>query len=191
MATLNCAGSGYGDGKYGFGGYGGAIDFNNDNALHDAYITTPIRIEPDTTFEALNCSLKSQLDRISSETQDIAQQHDIDNASGESLERLGFLVGVTRNENETDDHLRQRIKLQGRAAISSGTTDEIMELSILALESDFDTVDFPVDLATNPAQFDIEAPSGVISDAVLTEAEIEANLDDALPAGHRVAVTAV
>lgn len=191
MTTLNCSDGGYGDGEYGLGGYGGTIDFDNGRALHDAYLLTPIHIEPSTEFEKLNCSLKSQLDRISSEVQDIAQAHDIDNAEGQHLDFFGNLVGITRNENESDDHFRQRIKINGRVTVSSATTDEIMELSILALESDFDTIDFPIDLATNPAQFDVEAPSSVVSDAVLTESEIETEVGKALPAGHRLELTTV
>lgn len=172
-------------------GYDGELSPDNSNRVHDAFEETPIREEYGSTLEDLNSAFVDQLDRISGDIRDVARSHNVDTAKEQDLDKFGLFVGVERQDGESDDTYRQRIKIRGRAKIASGTTDEMMELSAVAFETTVDELSFPVDLAANPAQFDVEVPSSIATDAALTVSDAETALEYALPAGHRINITTV
>lgn len=164
---------------------------SNSDLLEDALgEDTPLYVEPNGDLQAWLTGIGNELDRYDSEQTDVLQRHHVDTAEGIELERIGDLVNVTRRTGESDEQLRQRIKIRGRVTVTSGTTDEMMELSALALETDFSNLSFPVDLATTPAEFPVEASTSVISDAVLSQQTIEDELSRGVPVGHRVTLTA-
>lgn len=149
---------------------------------------TPLFVESGSDFQSIFQAIAAEYDRLDSDHTTVAEQTHVDTATGSELEYIGQLVGVTRRANETDDQLRQRIKIRGGAAVSSGTTDEVMKLAKLAFEADYDDLSFSTDFAQNPGEFSIVSYQTPSSSTVLTEATLETELENAVPYGHRVTV---
>jgi len=77
------------------------------------------------------------------------------------------------------------------ASIASGTTNELMQLTAEAYEVPVDSNDlsFPIDLAADPATFQVEVDSQVANNAALDTDTIAAILEGATAAGHTVKIT--
>jgi hypothetical protein len=169
-----------------------AIEFllGNYEHLEDSIgYDTPLTVEPDSDFQAWLEAFATEYDRIDSDQSDVLEAHHVTTAEGSELERIGQLFNVKRRTNETDEQLRQRIRIRGSIAVTSGTTNEMMELSALALETTVDDLYFPIDLAANPATFSLSIPQEIMDNAALTQSTVERELERALPVGHRIDVT--
>jgi hypothetical protein len=166
------------------------MSVNNYTHLEDSVgYDTPLTVEPDSDFQAWLEAFATEYDRIDSDQSDVLEAHHVTTAEGSELERIGQLFNVRRRTNETDEQLRQRIKIRGSIAVTSGTTNEMMELSKLALECEYSDLSFPIDLATSPAVFPVETTQQVVDDAALDEATIESELSRGVPVGHRTELT--
>lgn len=182
---------GYGEGKYGFGGYGGALDFRNLDVFRESLRSSTLYYRADTNLGKLVRVLVCEANELSYQIQQIAQSHNIDAATGATLDLYGMLVGVDREENESDDSYRTRIKGNGFIAVGDTTTNEMMQLTKLLLDTDYANISFNTDLASDPATFKVEASSSVVNDSPLTASEVESLLTDAVPAGHEATLTVV
>jgi len=184
---------GYGRGGYGSGGYGdgGYPDSGALQQLRGAFADTVIDVESGGELYAIEAALATELNRISFQSQLPILDHAIGTAQGGAIDRIGLLVGVTRRSGESDASVRQRVVLAGMASIASGTTNELMQLTAEAYEVDVDnsSLSFPIDLASAPATFQVDVDSQVANDAALDTDTIEAILERAAAAGHRVAIT--
>jgi uncharacterized phage protein gp47/JayE len=167
------------------------VDVNGERLRDALNRETPIHTDPETDLANLLEAIGGDLDRIDDARETILQLRHVDTAIGTDLEKLGALVGVTRRDGETDPQLRQRIKVRGYAESHSGTTNQMMKLSALAFETDVESLGFPIDLATTPATFQVSVNQQIVDDAALGVATVENELENAVPAGHRVRIDVI
>jgi uncharacterized phage protein gp47/JayE len=168
--------------------FGDTLDYDNLDSFRDALTDVSLRYRTDSNFGYLVDALVSELDEVTTTLRHIARSHNVDTAVGRDLDKLGRLVGVTRQTAETDDHFRVRIKAYGYINVSSATTNDLIHLTGILLRTDVTNVTVTSDLAANPGTFQCE---GSLSDTPLTATEVENILNDAVPAGHIAIFTAV
>jgi len=112
-----------------------------------------------TEFTALETTRDTVLDSVV-----------VDRATGAQLDRLGEVVQLPRQTNETDPHYRGRLKVQLKKYIGGATIDEIKETAAILLDTNASEIAIEEDFATEAARFTIQ-----ISDNALDEAEVTAN----------------
>lgn len=159
--------------------------------LRAAYADTVIDVESGDELYNIVAAVAEELDRISFQSQLPLRDHAVGTALGGALDRIGLLLDVTRRSGESDDSLRQRIVLAGMASIASGTTNELMQLTAEAygVPVNSSNLSFPIDLAADPATFQVEVDSQTANDATLDTDTIETILEGATAASHRVEIT--
>lgn len=188
MTHVGYGRGGYGSGDYSDGGYpnSGAL-----RKLRASFADTVVDVDSGGELYDIEAALSDELDRISFQSRLPLLDHAVGTAIGGALDRIGLLVGVTRRSGESDDSLRRRIVLAGMASIASGTTNELMQLTAEAYEVPVDSNDlsFPIDLAADPATFQVEVDSQVANNAALDTDTIAAILEGATAAGHTVKIT--
>lgn len=188
----DCAPTGYGQGGYGLGGYGtgGYPDGGSYDDLADAYADTLLPHFPNTGFDDVLLALACEFDRLRHEFTVVEDRHTVNSAVDGSLDRIAALVGVTRRNGETDTELRRRTIINGMAALSSGTTDELMTITATAFDVAVDDsgLTFTLDLDNEPAEMVVEVSSSIAQNSVLSLETVEAVLESAAPAAHRVIV---
>jgi hypothetical protein len=177
----------YGSGGYGYGMYGGFTDqYDNLDAFRDALTDVSLRYRTDSNLAKLIRALLVEANFLSFQTNAILDAHHVDTATGSDLDKLGRLVGVTRQTGETDDHFRVRIKAYGYINVSSATTNDLIHLTGILLQTAVENVTVTSDLAANPATFQCAGP---VVDTPLTDTEVESILNDAVAAGHITSFT--
>ena len=129
----------------------------------------------------------NELARIDAFIDELYEQRYLETATGHELANLGAAVGVTREAGESDERLRLRIKLAKTVAASDGTADDIRAIFEQAFtENELGTIDL-VHQDSDPV-VDVQIPSSIIEDNLLTADELEGELERASPCGHGVRV---
>jgi len=129
----------------------------------------------------------SELKRLNTDIQSLADERFIETATGQELERLGAEVGVTRRGGESDDSLRLRVQIGKAVAASNGTAEDIRTiLAIVFDQSDLESI--TVSHVAGAPVLSFQIPTSLINDIPLTATELEAELREAVPAGSDVTV---
>lgn len=127
-----------------------------------------------------------ELKHIDVDIQNVYDGRFIQTASSTELEKLGRFVGIRRNTAEGDEKFRKRI-LANFFALSSDTTYEgfaRVAKDITDAEAGEISIEQP---PTAPsAQVNILVDGAVLDESSLTDSELVALLDEAVPAGHTV-----
>lgn len=178
--------TGFGDGGFGSGTFGGSISVNNiTDAVENWENDAAIPHKGSTLYDLLEV-LISEYYRLDLDIDDIEDAKFVQSASGEHLDKLGHLVNVTRKFGETDDKYRKRVTVGYAIASASTTFDNFATIVFNMLDADTD------DLEINPnypAKVTVKTFGSTIDDNVLTESEIVDLLSSAVPAGHDVTIT--
>jgi len=147
-----------------------------------------IAFGPGTNTYRLMKSLLTEADRVDEDLEDIYNQHHVNTATGDDLDKIGDLVNIDRNTGESDGRYRARIKGKFRAATIGTTFDEFAEFTASVLNTNIDNIDFLTSYAARPAVVSVSAQGSVYNSINLTPSEIKDVLDDGVPAGHEVRV---
>lgn len=114
----------------------------------------------------------------------------INDAAGEQLDDIGAIAGIARQEDESDDKYRARIKTTLIAARSSGRFTDILQTTAAIVEADTDRIELETQFDSDPGTAFVYVRTADVEDSVLTVTEIQELLNDAVLAGHRVEVIA-
>lgn len=147
-----------------------------------------ISFGPGTNTYRLMKSLLTEADRVDEELEDIYNQHHVNTATGDDLNKIGDLVNINRKTGESDSRYRARIKGKFRAATIGTSFDEFAEFTASVLNTNIDNIDFLTNYAARPAAVSVSAQASVYNAINLTPSEIKDVLDDGVPAGHEVRV---
>lgn len=113
----------------------------------------------------------------------------IQTAAGEQLDRIGRRFGgITRKTDEEDDKYRRRIIGRVVAARSSGTFADILSAAATVIGTDENRITLD---RQQPVTAVVTVKEAVIDQSVLTAAEVENILQDAVVAGHDLTVQTV
>ena len=146
-----------------------------------------IDFAPTSNTNNLVETLLEPLETFDDEVKSVYDEQHINTATGRHLEKIGDLVNVTRQSNETDATLRARIKAKFRSATTATTFDEFTEFVAAVLESNIENFEFVTEYRSTPTVQVYASPQ--VYDAVdLTTTEISPILGSGVPAGHEVQV---
>lgn len=166
----------------------GEITDNRNIAESESEWESGIAFGPETNTYKLMRALLSEADRIDSDLEDIYDQHHVNSATGDDLDKIGDLVNVDRKTGESDSRYRARIKGQFRASTIGTSFDEFAEFTASVLSTELDNIDFLTSYGARPAAVSVSAQSSVYESVDLNASEIGDILDDGVPAGHEVRV---
>lgn len=166
----------------------GDITDDRNIAEADSEWDSGIAFSPDNNTYALMRALLTEADRIDSDLEDIYDQHHVNSATGDDLEKIGDLVNVRRQTGESDNRYRARIKGKFRAATTDTTFDQFVEFTASVLSTEISNVEFLTSYGARPATVDVAADTSVYDGVDLLPSELADILDDSVPAGHRVRV---
>jgi len=144
-----------------------------------------IAFSPHSNTYKLLESLLSEAGRIDNDLTAINKSTKINTAFGEELEKIGNLVNVNRQSNESDVKYRARIKATFRAATTSATFDEFVQFSSSVLSTDVNNLTFTTNVPES-ATIRVGADGDVYDNADLTNQQIVDLLGRGVPAGHEV-----
>lgn len=164
------------------------ITDNRNIAEADSEWDSGIKFSPDSNTYKLVRALLSEADRIDGDLEDIYNQHHINTATGDDLEKIGDLVNVRRNTGEGDDSYRARIKGKFGTATVDSTFDEFAEFVSAVLNTDIDNIDYLTNYQIHPAAVTVSTQASVYSNISLSSQQIVNILGDGVPAGHEVRV---
>jgi len=166
----------------------GDITDDRNIAEADSEWDSGIAFSPDNNTYALMRALLTEADRIDSNLEEIYDQHHVNSATGDDLEKIGDLVNVRRQTGESDNRYRARIKGKFRAATTDTTFDQFVEFTASVLSTEISNVEFLTSYGARPATVDVAADTSVYDGVDLLPSELTDILDDGVPAGHRVRV---
>jgi len=166
----------------------GEITDNRNVTEADAEWESGIAFGPNTNTYRLVRALVSQYDRIDENLEDIYDQHHVNSATGDDLDKIGNLVNIDRKTGESDSRYRARIKGKFRASTIGTTFDEFAEFTASVLNTNISNIDFLTSYGARPAAVSVSAQGSVYNNVNLTASEIRDILDDGVPAGHEVRV---
>lgn len=147
-----------------------------------------IAFGPTTNTYRLMRALLTEGNRMDQTLEEIYDQHHINFATGDDLDKIGDLVNIDRNTGESDARYRARIKGKFRAATIDTTFDQFAEFVASVLNTEIDNIDYLTSYASRPAAVTISTQGAVYDALDLQPAEIKDVLDDGVPAGHEVRV---
>jgi len=163
-------------------------EYSDNRNEFDAVDTwdSPATVQEDSNNRAVLRSLLSSLDAVDDSLTVIYDQHHINTASGNALDRIGEFVGVDRQTGEGDDTYRSRIKGRFRAATIEPTTDNFTEFVATLLNTNMGN--FRLLRGPNSPVVTVSALPNVWESAGLTNQTLANLLDDGVPAGHAVQI---
>lgn len=133
-------------------------------------------------------ALLSEADRIDDDLEHIYDEHHINSADGESLDKFGALVNAPRKEGESDNKYRTRIKAEYAKARTNTDFDSFIEFTTTVLNTSFENFDLLTPYNQNSATVTVSADPSVYEKVNLTVTEIADILGGGVPAGHEVTV---
>ena len=145
-----------------------------------------IAFNPNTNTYKLMRAALSEADRIDTDLENIFDQHHINTATGDDLNKIGDLINLDRKSGESDSKYRARIKSKFRAATIGSTFDQFTQYVASVLNTDLDNVDILTNYGNDPAVVSVAVQSEVYDAVDLTASEIQNILGDGVPAGHEV-----
>lgn len=139
---------------------------------------------------ALLKSLLEEADRFDGDLEEVYHAQHINDAEGEDLEKFGQLVQTPRKTGESDGKYRARIKAAFRVGNIGTTTDQFIEFGATILATNTENIElaYPNLRTDNPAQVNFFTDPSIYDSVNLTDQEVADILDDAVPAGHEVAI---
>jgi len=161
-------------------------DHNSVELVRDAWPTRGIPfLGPNKTFGGV---LAEETDYVFRQLDYLRPSYQIDDSSGEQLDRLGAIIGVRRKEGEGDDKLRARIKATATAARSSGTIRDILDATSSIVDTEVGRVELDFDYVVEPGTVFVYLRSSDLDTLSVTTKELATILQDVVVAGHRVEV---
>lgn len=146
---------------------------------------TAFNKEVDSNNYKLFSVLKNDLDDLETALIDTQGAHYLDTAEGKNLERIAHLFSITRESEETDEHLRARIKLQFMKLAASGTFKQLKSIMAVVLNTSTANVQLYENYGSEMASFKVYLWESLLEEAGLTVDEFKELLDEVKPAGVR------
>lgn len=112
----------------------------------------------------------------------------IGDAAGEQLDKLGRGFGIRREQNESDERYRARIKGTLIAGRSDGSFDDIADAAAEILGTETTNVALDADYIASPGQCTLTVQQSDLDDSALTASDVSTILEDVVLAGHRIQV---
>lgn len=185
MTTKNS----WGDGAWGTGVWGIQLSLTSD--LDDEILRlwpfTQIRPGDNGAIRPHLRVFGLALDRTQFRINNVKQQQSIDTATGESLEKLAGEVNLTRETNESDERLRFRTTIQKAVTRSNGTLNGLETVLAIVFGADI-VANMQLSTPSSAPVVQLIIPAAIVQDSPLTRAELEAALDDAIPATDRLRI---
>jgi len=165
-----------------------ALGWDNDIQFNGEWDISPVSTESQPA-KALVAVLLSENYRLDATIDEIFESQHISKSNDRSLEFLSHENGTSRKENETDPHLRKRVLAKSATRTFSSVGSDFTDLIGLIFEDQSDKVG--VGVASNEPVLQIEVPTTVMEDHILTAAEVEDLIDDAVSSSYDATVTTI
>lgn len=182
----------WGQGTWGIG-YWGSETYNiaprNRNIRQaEANWDSPVDFSPGSNTYKLFRALLTVNDRMDVDLEEIYEQHHIESATGDDLDKFGRLVNVERQSGEGDERYRARIKALFRASTMGATFDQFTEYCASVLSTDIQNIEINTNYDPNPATVNVSADPSIYTQLNLTNQDVQELLGGGVPAGHSVQV---
>lgn len=125
----------------------------------------------------------SEFETIKTEIENVKDAHFVDDAFGVSLDRIGALLKVYRNEAETDSAYRTRIKAEVPNFIGGGTIESIRTALANLLGLDKSKITITEDFPAEPAHFIVGIDFSEETGGPFPLSDMEATIDKTRAAG--------
>jgi len=162
-------------------------DDRNINTAQDEW-DSGIEFSPNSNTYKLIRALLTEANRIDDDLEEIYDQHHVNTATGDDLDKIGDLVDVSRKTGESDSRYRARIKARFRAATIDTTFDQFSEFVASVLNTNIDNIDFLTNYGSRPATVSVSTQGNVYDAVNLTPTELKDLFGAGVPAGHTVRV---
>jgi hypothetical protein len=133
-------------------------------------------------------ALLSEADRIDDDLEKVYDEHHINSADGESLDKFGALVNAPRKDGESDNKYRTRIKAEYAKARTDTDFDSFIQFVSAILDTGTENFDLLTGYDQNSATVTVSADPSLYDEINLTVNEITDILGGGVPAGHEVIV---
>lgn len=125
-------------------------------------------------------------DELESNLQEVKDGHQLATATGDELDKIGYMVGLNRKSGESDEKFRVRIQTRFRVNFTGSSYDEITEFITTIMNVSPDTIDFVTNYSGEPGTLTVQGTGDVFSQSILTPSEISDFASQVAPAAHRV-----
>jgi len=149
-------------------------------------LSTAFRKDSDSNNYKLLSILDSEFQSIEQTISDIKNAHSVDYASGKSLDYIGQLFNIRRQQNETDEHYRTRIKISFSKLTEMATIKDIKEVVAAALKTTTSRVRVNDRYDIEPAYLDVWVWLQDLNNIGLTVEELKDLLQAIKPAGVKL-----
>lgn len=149
-------------------------------------LSTAYRKDPNSNNYKLLKILDSEFQNIERAINDLKDAHFVDFAEGKSLEYIASLFNIRRQQNETDDHFRVRIKLAFSKISNMASINDIKEIVAAALQTKTSRVKVKDRYDFEPAFFELWIWLQDLNNAGLTLDDFQELIGVIKPAGVKV-----
>jgi len=149
-------------------------------------LSTAFRKDADSNNYKLLSIINSEFQNIEQIINDIKNAHFVDLAEGKSLEYIASLFNVRRQQNETDDHFRARIKLAFSKISNMASINDVKEIVAAALQTKTSRVRVKDRYDFEPAFFELWIWLQDLNNAGLTLDDFQELIGVIKPAGVKV-----
>jgi len=165
-----------------------ALGWPNQDQFNEEWDISPVSTESQPA-KALVAIMLSENYRFDATLDEIFDSQHIESSNDKSLEYLAKEVGTSRRENENDLHLRKRVLAKSATRTFSSAGQDVTDLIGLIFEDQSGKVG--VGVATGEPVLEIEVPTTVMENHILTAAEAEDLIDEAVSSSYNAKVTTI
>lgn len=165
-----------------------ALGWNNETTFSQNWDVDPVDIQQEPQKELI-AVLLSENYRFDATLDEIFESQHITTANDVSLDYLAKEVGTSRVDEETDKHLRKRVLTKSATRTFSSVGRDVTDLVELIFDDDTEEIT----LQTTPTEpvLEVLVPQNVIERHVLTGAEIESLMDEAVSSSYNTTVKVI
>lgn len=149
----------------------------------------PIQLHESTNLYSLLKILASENKRIDLELDRVYDDRFLATASGQSLEKMGDLVGIDRKTKEQDKKLRKRIRAAFAASASDTTYESFASAALSILDADSGAIEIKTPPETPAKIVRLNVDGSVLEENPLTEDELSVILSAALSIDAKLEIT--
>lgn len=139
--------------------------------------------ENGTVWSALIETLADEIEEIETARDRSEKEKFITDASKNGLDRIAELFQVERKSDETDSEFRVRLQVILRSQLTSATSDEVLEVVRVFLDTNRDQIEMRENRGGEDAQFIISIPANTVGEMGLPTTTINSILGDISAAG--------
>lgn len=154
----------------------------------DAWTNEGIPYRQNTNLETLLEVLVEEYHRSLEDLELVRKSSKIGTSTGQSLEKLGNLIGVRRRTDEADASYRARIQSSFRASTTGTTFDDTVQFIASVLDTPVEEIEISDVTTEQEPIITVSVPSNALDEIQLSTNDFVEIVNQVIAASHRVEV---